>query len=100
VISSSRRWAHAWYSARITVESLLLAFSVASLWAIGLALLVGFPRTRVGRVMVRRTAPPGISPGGLDWLYHYVDSHPRAGLQTARIIPRVGRYLRETEVPN
>jgi hypothetical protein len=47
--------------------------------------------------MVRRTAPPGISQEGLDWLYRYADSHPWAGLQTARIIPRVGRYLRETK---
>jgi pimeloyl-ACP methyl ester carboxylesterase len=78
------------------VESLLLALSAASLWVIGLALLMGFPRSRVGRVVVRRTAPPGVSQDGLDWLYRYVDSHRCAGLQTARIIPRVCRYLRET----
>jgi pimeloyl-ACP methyl ester carboxylesterase len=78
------------------LESLGLVFNAGWLWAIGLALLLRLPRTRLGRVLVRRTAPTNISQEGLDWLYRYVDNHPWAGLQTARIIPRVGRYVRET----
>lgn len=79
------------------VESLGLALSTVSLWVIGLALLLRLPRTHVGRIMVRRMAPAGISQERLDWVYRYVDNHPWARLQTARIVPRLGRYIRETK---
>ncbi len=54
------------------VESLGLALSTVSLWVIGLALLLRLPRTHVGRIMVQRMAPAGISQERPDWVYRYV----------------------------
>jgi pimeloyl-ACP methyl ester carboxylesterase len=76
-----------------TVETLVLALNTVWLWVLGLALWLGLPRTRLGRAVMRRMAPKDIRP----WFYRYVDNHRRVGLQTARIIGRVGRYIRDTK---
>jgi pimeloyl-ACP methyl ester carboxylesterase len=78
------------------LETLMLPFNTVFLSVIALALLLGLPRTRVGRAVLRRMAT-NFDQDQLDWLYRYVDSHRWAGVQTARMIPRLGRYVRETK---
>lgn len=57
---------------------LLLALGSVQLVVFGLALQLGFLRTRAGRSLVRRMAPAGISTEGLDYLDELA-SNPSAG---------------------
>jgi pimeloyl-ACP methyl ester carboxylesterase len=73
-----------------------LAFNDVWLRLIGIFTLLHLVRTRAGRAIVRRTATTGLGHDTLERIYRYTDSHPRAILETARIVDLLLPYFRET----
>jgi pimeloyl-ACP methyl ester carboxylesterase len=74
-----------------------LALNVMWLRVIGLFTLSRLPRTGFGREIVRRTAARDLSRDKLERIYRYTDNHPRAILETARILRLLIPYIRETK---
>lgn len=79
------------------VELVGMTLAAAGLFLLGIAQLLRVPRTSLGRCVLRRMAPKDISKPRLGWFYRYVDNHPWAALQTARLVPRHTSYLREVK---
>lgn len=74
-----------------------LALNVMWLRVIGLFTLSRLPRSGFGREIVRRTAARDLSRDKLERIYRYTDNHPRAILETARLLPLLIPYIRETK---
>ncbi|HEU0189815.1 MAG TPA: alpha/beta hydrolase [Mycobacterium sp.] len=72
-----------------------LTLGTVQLWVVGLAAWLGFFRTRAGRSLARQTAGPYASSAGIEYFYRSCN-YPRTMWQLARIMPRFGRYTRET----
>lgn len=79
------------------IELVGMTLAAAGLSILGIAQLLGVPSTSLGRRVLRRMAPKDISKPRLGWFYQYVDNHPWAALQTARLVPRHTSYLREVK---
>nr|WP_197519131.1 alpha/beta hydrolase [Mycobacterium gordonae] len=77
------------------IELLGMAMAAGGLFIVGTAQLLRLPRTSMGRRVVRHMAPNDVTKSNLRWFYRYLDNHPWAGLQTARLVPRHAGYLRE-----
>ncbi|PJE21588.1 MAG: hypothetical protein CK431_20985 [Mycobacterium sp.] len=77
------------------LELLGMAMGAGALFVMGTAQLLRLFSTGIGRRLVRHLAPNDVAKSNLRWLYRYLDNHPWAGLQTARLVPRHARYLRE-----
>lgn len=79
------------------IELVGMTLAAAGLSILGIAQLLRVPSTSLGRRVLRRMAPKDISEPRLGWFYQYVDDHPWAALQTARLVPRHTSYLREVK---
>lgn len=77
------------------IELLGMAIAAGGLSVMGIAQVLRLPRTWMGRRVVRHMAPTDVTKPNLRWFYRYLDNHPWAGLQTARLVPRHAGYLRE-----